>query len=615
MALIKDFYGETEYTLEDVWNGVPGAIDYVLEKYKDALMGANSYNEDFAQALALAEQEITGSLGNISSSASDIESALGPVTSALVPIGDEAPNIESAATALGEAADNTAELATNSSTASSNTQSLATNLGDVASRSGDVAANTGDSATNIETIGTKAGEAYPKVEQLANANGELADNAGNVAENVGKAAEAISDEGTNAESAYTSLNNIANLNLATIVTQTTLLAEALSDVAAALGLSEDSTVSALEETITRLSQMSLGDEQTGIVGSFNALKAAVTGVTDAIGGGSGGGTSGGDGTTDKSQSMSEGAEDGGSSGLIQAIADLHEAADTHIGTGSGEEGEEGGTVISDFDALKAAIDLVAETIGIASENGEVSETSLVGVIQALPELTEEPMTTVIGFFTSLQEAIASCSAAVEDLAGKISSLGGAAGGSLTLSLPGAATGNVHIGNAYANGKLGIKKSETALVGEVGQELVYNPATGTYRTVGNHGPEITRLNKGDLIFNAKQTEAIIKNGKRDHGRSYADGNAGFMPLTDEEMSLFTKIGSAVADMQMDIRQMLDPVRSMAQNVTRNTTNIAPVININDTKFEVSGVTGEEVTRQISDTFSGIISNAYQRAMKR
>jgi hypothetical protein len=55
--------------------------------------------------------------------------------------------------------------------------------------------------------------------------------------------------------------------------------------------------------------------------------------------------------------------------------------------------------------------------------------------------------------------------------------------------------------------------------------------------------------------------------------------------------------------------------MAQNVTRNTTNIAPVININDTKFEVSGVTGEEVTRQISDTFSGIISNAYQRAMKR
>jgi hypothetical protein len=257
----------------------------------------------------------------------------------------------------------------------------------------------------------------------------------------------------------------------------------------------------------------------------------------------------------------------------------------------------------------------AETIGIASENGEVSETSLVGVIQALPELTEEPMTTVLGFFTSLQEAIASCSAAVEDLADKIKSLGGAAGGSLTLSLPGAATGNVHIGNAYANGKLGIKKSETALVGEVGQELVYNPATGTYRTVGDHGPEITRLNKGDLIFNAKQTEAIIKNGKRDHGHSYADGNAGFMPLTDEEMSLFTKIGSAVADMQMDIRQMLDPVRSMAQNVTRNTTNIAPVININDTKFEVSGVTGEEVTRQISDTFSGIISNAYQRAMKR
>lgn len=614
LALIKDFYGETEYTLEDVWNGVPGAIDYVLEKYKDALMGANSYNEEFAQALALAEQEITGSLGNISSSASDIESALGPVTSALVPIGDEAPNIESAATALGEAADNTAELATNSSTASSNTQSLATNLEEVASRSGDVAANTGDSATNIETIGTKAGEANPKVEQLANANGKLADNAGNVAENVGKAAEAISDEGTNAESAYTSLNNIANLNLATIVTQTKNLAEALSDVASALGLSEDATVSALETTITQLSQMSLGDEQTGIIGSFNALQAAVTGVTDAIGGGSGGGTSGGDGTTDKSQSMSADAEDGGSSGLIQAIADLHKAADTHIGKGSGEEGEEGGTVISDFDALKASVDLVAEAIGIAGENGEVSEESLLGVIQAMPKAAEEPITNVINFFKALERAIGECISAVRTLADEIKSLGDSAG-SIGFVKAKEATGNVHVGNAYASGKLGLKKSETALVGEVGRELVYNPKSGTYRTVGDNGPEITRLQKGDLIFNAEQTKAIIKNGKRDHGRSYADGNA-IMPLTSEEMELFKKIGGAVTDIQADVGQMLDPVKAMAQKVTtNNTTNIAPVINITGTSFSVSGVTGEDVTRQISDVFEGMISNAYQRAMKK
>ena len=80
-------------------------------------------------------------------------------------------------------------------------------------------------------------------------------------------------------------------------------------------------------------------------------------------------------------------------------------------------------------------------------------------------------------------------------------------------------------------------------------------------------------------------------------------------------LFKKIGGAVTDIQADVSQMLDPVKAMAQKVTtNNTTNIAPVINITGTSFSVSGVTGEDVTRQISDVFEGMISNAYQRAMK-
>ena len=320
--------------------------------------------------------------------------------------------------------------------------------------------------------------------------------------------------------------------------------------------------------------------------------------------------------------MSEGSNDGGSGGLISTIGELHEAADTHIGTsaeGGGEE--EGGTVISDFNALKEAVMHVAEAVGIPDENGEVAEESLLGVIKTMPEECEEPISNVTGFFEELEAAINDCVTAVGSLKDAIKELGGSGisvsvnGGEATGNVHVAeATGNVHAGNAYSSGKLGLKKNETALVGEGGQELVYNPKSGTYRTVGDNGPEITRLQKGDLIFNAEQTKAIIKNGKRDHGRSYADGNA-IMPLTSEEMELFKKIGGAVTDIQADVSQMLDPVKAMAQKVTtHNTTNIAPVINITDTSFNVSGVTGDDVTRQIADVFEGMISNAYQRAMK-
>lgn len=625
--LIQDYLKGTEYTLEDIFNGTPEMFDKFIEDYKKVLLGANSYNEDFAASLALAEQDIRGSLGNISSSASEIETALGPAVSALVPLGEEATNIEATATALEKVADNSEKVSTNTGTAATNSGELATSLGSVADVAPEVASGVGNSAESIEDEGEAAGIAYANVDKVATANQKLAQSSATIAENIGAAAEALKEEGTNAANAYTSLDSIANLNLATIVTQTNLLADAIGDVAAALGLAEGDPVSVLQTAISNFATISLGDESSGIIGSFNQLKTAVNGVTSAIGGGGGGDSEGGDGTTDKSASMSEGANDSGSGGLISAIGELHGATDTHIGTsaeGGGEE--EGGTVISDFNALKEAVMHVAEAVGIPNENGEIAEESLLGVIQTMPEESEEPIHTVEEYFVGLAAAINSCVSAVGDLLDAIGELSGSVGsGGLSLSLSGGgiatgnvhvaeATGNVHAGNAYSSGKLGLKKNETALVGEVGQELVYNPKSGTYRTVGDNGPEITRLQKGDLIFNAEQTKAIVKNGKRDHGRSYADGNA-IMPLTSEEMELFKKIGGAVTDIQADVSQMLDPVKAMAQKVTtHNTTNIAPVINITGTSFSVSGVTGEDVTRQISDVFEGMISNAYQRAMK-
>lgn len=62
-----------------------------------------------------------------------------------------------------------------------------------------------------------------------------------------------------------------------------------------------------------------------------------------------------------------------------------------------------------------------------------------------------------------------------------------------------ANGTAHArGTAFANGSWGAPKTETALVGELGPEiLVHN---GRWTTVGENGAEFTQVKKGDIIFN-------------------------------------------------------------------------------------------------------------------
>lgn len=68
-------------------------------------------------------------------------------------------------------------------------------------------------------------------------------------------------------------------------------------------------------------------------------------------------------------------------------------------------------------------------------------------------------------------------------------------------LPGAHgfNGTAHaFGTAYATGNWGAKKSEKALVGELGRETIVRGSE--YFTVGDNGAELTDIRKGDIIFN-------------------------------------------------------------------------------------------------------------------
>ena len=70
------------------------------------------------------------------------------------------------------------------------------------------------------------------------------------------------------------------------------------------------------------------------------------------------------------------------------------------------------------------------------------------------------------------------------------------------------TANLH-GTAKAHGDWAVKKSETALVGELGRETIVRG--GKYFTVGDNGAEFTKVRKGDVILNHVQTKELFKNG--------------------------------------------------------------------------------------------------------
>ena len=97
---------------------------------------------------------------------------------------------------------------------------------------------------------------------------------------------------------------------------------------------------------------------------------------------------------------------------------------------------------------------------------------------------------------------------------------------------------VHGGGAFADGSTKKKKqfedvvnnpanqtdkSETALTGEIGQELVVYG--NQWWTVGDHGAEFADIPKGAVVFDAEQTKKLLNNGYiSGRGKAYLSGTA-------------------------------------------------------------------------------------------
>lgn len=73
-------------------------------------------------------------------------------------------------------------------------------------------------------------------------------------------------------------------------------------------------------------------------------------------------------------------------------------------------------------------------------------------------------------------------------------------------------GSAHAsGTAKAGGDWRTPTGGQTLVGELGQEIVVDPHTGKWYTVGDNGAEFRDIPKGSIVFNHLQSKALLENG--------------------------------------------------------------------------------------------------------
>ena len=103
--------------------------------------------------------------------------------------------------------------------------------------------------------------------------------------------------------------------------------------------------------------------------------------------------------------------------------------------------------------------------------------------------------------------------------------GGKHGVNGTAHAAGTAHYNHLVGHAYANGNWGTKTGGTTLVGELGREIVVDPGSGTWHTVGDNGAEFVNIPAGSIVFNHLQSEALLERGfVNGRGTARANGSA-------------------------------------------------------------------------------------------
>lgn len=130
------------------------------------------------------------------------------------------------------------------------------------------------------------------------------------------------------------------------------------------------------------------------------------------------------------------------------------------------------------------------------------------------------------------------------------------------------------GTAHANGSWGAPRTETALVGELGPEMLVR--NGRWTTVGDNGAEFTQVKKGDIIFNHKQTEDLLSKGYvTGRGKAYASGTAysGLWKPTSPNTSQSNKPGNDFSATGNRLFNAADSLSSAASSISSSASDAA------------------------------------------
>lgn len=152
------------------------------------------------------------------------------------------------------------------------------------------------------------------------------------------------------------------------------------------------------------------------------------------------------------------------------------------------------------------------------------------------------------------------------------------GNSNDISLPSAgvkATGSGYTYSGYASGG-SIKRNETALVGEQGAELVYNPQKGGARLVGTNGATFEKLSAGEHVLNARDTAKVVSGqGMGGTLNGYAKGTSSlsdFFKFIKKSTKAITNIPKAIESMVSSPAKIVKKATSGLKSATNSSNTL-------------------------------------------
>ena len=352
-----------------------------------------------------------------------------------------------------------------------------------------------------------------------------------------------------------------------------------------------------------------GIELTGVSDGLSNVAESATEASNAISGGGGGGST----TAPQSEGGNKGGGTSSGGGLAKGLEDVGVASDEHI-----EQ-----NVIPDFEASKKAVDDVSASIGTGGENltdkgfpsskegsqGGGEAGTLTGNIVGLGKTTDEVISGEEGVtskFTELNTPLGEANTHMSEMKTTLEELASqewvvkvkveTSGGALPTGF-GNVNGNlfndkeftIPYGNAYVNGGVsGATVDYNALVGELGAEMLVRD--NRWKLVGLNGTEFVDVRKGDILFNHKQTEQLLKHGSiTGRGKAYANGTVGTLPHLrplQEGDKMFDLIKKLSENNDLIQNGIIPPVNSIQKNAEIMARNINHVNNRNTTTQDIN-----------------------------